>query len=504
MRDIEILGPCRPWFNPGGGSMALLLALGVLTQSAGAFSLLGPYDTWMVPQLGFAQPEDIGGPMALGEEYRWNTPVLTYAFDQSFLDYFGSNGVAAVENAIGVLNSLPPASQLDVTNFPAETRRLNYVAESESLRDLKSQTFALLLEQLGLASPTRFTFCVRNLAFVNGQPQATVIQRNYAPSSLTPSSQVDDVNYTYQLVYSGTPPTNVDAVELLVDPTQKQFPAVADGAMAAGECYTGLTADDAGGLKYLLNTNNINFEPLLADVSGAGSNAASFVDQALRGGVDRISFVRVNLDPLLGGLFAPFTNQYLDAYITNGTIVHQQVERVVTQPDILFSAADLSTTGTPVPAFVRTGTTNWLSSAAPGAAGPGIIRPGVRITFNRTTSFLQTGESAGGGGVVVEDFLDFRWGSFDQTTNTPVAYPENAGAALTNGLTVQLELDSAERSAQFFAWQLPVAMGNQATIESSTDLVTWTPVCSITNHGVAWKWKHWMSQPQRYFRVVPH
>ena len=26
----------------------------------------------------------------LGEEYRWNSPMLTYAYDESFLNYFGS------------------------------------------------------------------------------------------------------------------------------------------------------------------------------------------------------------------------------------------------------------------------------------------------------------------------------------------------------------------------------------------------------------------------------
>ena len=36
----------------------------------------------------------------IGEEYRWNTPLLTYAYDESFLNYFGSNGVVAIENAI--------------------------------------------------------------------------------------------------------------------------------------------------------------------------------------------------------------------------------------------------------------------------------------------------------------------------------------------------------------------------------------------------------------------
>ena len=31
---------------------------------------------------------DIGGPMDVTNEYRWNVPVLTYGFDQSFVDYF--------------------------------------------------------------------------------------------------------------------------------------------------------------------------------------------------------------------------------------------------------------------------------------------------------------------------------------------------------------------------------------------------------------------------------
>jgi len=73
---------------------ALVCAL-VATSTARAFSLLGPYAPWMTPELSYHQPGDIGGPMDLHEEYRWNLPVLTYGFDQSFLDYFGQPGVEA-------------------------------------------------------------------------------------------------------------------------------------------------------------------------------------------------------------------------------------------------------------------------------------------------------------------------------------------------------------------------------------------------------------------------
>jgi hypothetical protein len=47
----------------------VLLAFPV--AQVGAFSLLGPYASWMTPTLGYQQPDDIGGPMDINEEYRW-------------------------------------------------------------------------------------------------------------------------------------------------------------------------------------------------------------------------------------------------------------------------------------------------------------------------------------------------------------------------------------------------------------------------------------------------
>ena len=109
-----------------------------------AFSLLGPLADWMQVTNGFRKPGDVGGPMVIGEEYRWNVPVVTYAFDQSFLNFFGSNGVAAVESAIAILNSLPPASQINPGNYPSVAIGENFKAEAEGLRDLKSQTLSKL------------------------------------------------------------------------------------------------------------------------------------------------------------------------------------------------------------------------------------------------------------------------------------------------------------------------------------------------------------------------
>lgn len=72
----------------------LFIALAAINASG--FSLLGPYTDWMSRANGYQQPGDVGGPMDITEGYRWNVPVVTYGFDRSFLDYFGSNGVAAV------------------------------------------------------------------------------------------------------------------------------------------------------------------------------------------------------------------------------------------------------------------------------------------------------------------------------------------------------------------------------------------------------------------------
>ena len=478
------------------------LALGCTTPAYG-FSLLGPYAPWMTPQIGFALPGDVGGPMNLGEEYRWNVPVLTYAFDPSFVEYFGSNGVAAVESAIAILNALPPVSQDNPTNYPGRVTLMNWQAEADGLFDLKSQTLASLLEQLGLATPSRFTFCVRNFAIVNNQPQTTVVERNFDPYSWSPSNQVDDVAYSYNLVYGpGTPPASVDAVEYAIDPLSVLAPAVADGALTAGALYSGLTLDDAAGLRYLIHTNNRNFEPLLADVHGAGTNAGAYVDQAARSGVDKIAFVRPPYDPLSEHFFTPYTNQFIDTYLAGSTPTQQQLERVVTQPDILFSSAGLSNGAVPGLRVLRTGTTNWLSLAAPGAAGPGIIRPSMQIVFQRPEFLLETADSLTDNTMLIKDLMDYRWGSFDVSSNAPVVYPVDSAPPMTNQFNVELELLFANGAPTFFNWQLPVPLGSQATIQTSTNLTQWETVLPVINQGRPLTWHHTVSQARRYFRVL--
>jgi len=252
-----------------------VLALG-WAAGTHAFSLLGPVnEAWQVPNIGYnlANNADIGAPKNLGEEYRWNLPVVYYAFDASFLDYFGSNGVAAVEQAIAVFNSLSNVSSYsqDLSEFPLEVSRVNYRAQALSLLDLKSVAMHLILEELGLAEPVRWTWCLRDRYTQPGLSCPFmvyhVIRRNFDPVTFEPTSYVNGTLYSYQIIEicSGPDPL-ADAYEYLVDPlAQRNLPVAETLWFNYGTFLTGLSRDDVGGLRYLWRSNNVNWEAITQD-----------------------------------------------------------------------------------------------------------------------------------------------------------------------------------------------------------------------------------------------
>ncbi len=81
-----------------------------------------------------------------------------------------------------------------------------------------------------------------------------------------------------------------------------------------------------------------------------------------------------------------------------------------------------------------------MSSQVPaGQGGPGTIEPGVQFVFNSVgpafenllgNVFFREIGNLGFAGVPDTNFLqDFRWGSFDGTTNAPVVYPSSVSIA---------------------------------------------------------------------------
>jgi hypothetical protein len=271
-----------------------IMVLGAGSRSAFGFALGGIKEAYQADNLGYDRVTDIpypsGGwtiyntpewtyaPHNIGEGFRWNIPILYYSYDSSFLGYFGSNGVQAVDSAISILNAIPPASQLDINDYPLDEARFNYTAAALHLYDLKSAALEALFLRLGLTDPERFTWTLRNRILIPGSScpfyDYTVIQRNFDPDTLSPTRYVNGNLFTYAIQQLCPPgdPDRSEALEILVDPIDTYQTALAspkitwNNLSAYGLFHIGLTRDDVAGMKYLYRTNNMNIEISAPDV----------------------------------------------------------------------------------------------------------------------------------------------------------------------------------------------------------------------------------------------
>jgi len=450
-------------------NMLFVAAVAAMAPSASAFSLLGQFKNWQLTAIGYQLPGDIGGPQLGNEGYRWNIPTIYYAYDSSFISYFGKPGMAAVDAALKLFNDLPAYSSItnDGSHFfiggeevPFDVRGPQNFSFAESgLIDLKSQAMQLLVEEMGLAEPTRYTWTLRGkdpipaLEITN----YSVVKLNFDPITLQPSSYVNGVPADFQVddpvMLLGV--TYADATEFsAIPPSPYTAAAVADRFLGLGTYYFALSHDDIGGLKFLYNKNNFAVETLVGGVSGntvgsspwapyVGTNTittnafgtnvtGNFILTGVRPGVNKIRFQKVKFDSLVGQLFTPVTNKYTDTVLNNYRAVKQNLSRGLTQPDLLFVAEDLGLIQNYVPFQAsRTDTTFWVNNDAINGndstvldafGGPGVINPQIRISFsdqlpywlNFSPDFLDNPFDAPASGV---------WASFDENTEVPVIYP---------------------------------------------------------------------------------
>ena len=456
---------------------ALAVAV-TLVVDASAFSLMGPFASWQTAAIGYNLPGDVGGPMTLSEDYRITVPVLNYGFDGTFLSFFGANGVAAVNAAMAILNAVPAASAMTDSYLAAATTQAvgppNAIAGGLGILDLKSAVLSTVLGQMGLASPERWAFTLRDRSIIGIRTNYTVVQRNYDPITLLPTHIVNSKLYTYNVVEPANPPlgTYADAVETQVGGAlvtsgnnNLSVAGVSDlGGLSSGQFFTSLTRDDLGGLRYLLRFNNVNTETLDANVTLVdtrspyapylGTNAQTNLPVILarRPGIDKVSFNPIALDSLLGIVVGAVTNRYVDQYFnpTNNVLTKQTVQRVVNLPDILFAAGDLpplvlggSLSGA---TLVRPTSTRWVNnSALPGntvaggaaiLSGPGVIpaalsnATAIVIEFN-TLGASRSQTSQAGRSVFLNEEGGIRngvWGYFNASEIFSV-FPD--------GLTIQ-------------------------------------------------------------------
>lgn len=470
--------------------LALLLALACLLPRSHAFSMLGALDTWMTAEVGY-NLADIGGPMNLGEEYRWNMPIVTYGFDESFLNYFGTRGIEEVEKAVKILNDLPPVSRMsaDLNEFPMDTRRFNHRASALFIYDIKTQVLASLLESMGLAPAERYVWTLR--ARDAGPPVVySVVRRNFDPVTFEPSSYVNGVLYTYQILQTYGTPT-YEAVEFEVDPSVPSVTSVSSfnmwggtvfasgfsATISPGMFFTGLTRDDVGGLRYLYRPDNYNVETLLTNVvqAGLGTQRGNYlvgadssgkpngwgapagftnvvggtnlvaVNTAIRGGIDKLTFVRANYDSMIG-TWVTLTNIFEDKYISNYVQRSQLVQRTLAAPDILFAAQDLGVVqAVPVLYSKAMGLTSQDAiNGSVALSGPGLIFPPATITFAKVGDYLVN--SPGGG--QADGSFGFVWGAYDGTTNEPVIFPKGASIRTLE----QMVLDGSVTDATQNPW----------------------------------------------------
>lgn len=423
--------------------------------------------------------------MNIGEGYRWNVPIVTYGFDAGFLNFFGSNGVAAIEEAVALLNAIPPAADIDVSTALLVPFTAPNTNAAQLMRyDLKSQALTSLLQCLGLANSGRYLYTLRDRSIIGTTTNFSVIQRHFDPNTHIPTNVLNGVLYTYQTQTDRLSGTNryADAVETRISGNATAL-GVAGAYLYDGMVLRGTSADDIGGLKYLLRYGNIVRESLLSDVRGTGPNATNWVDTALRPGVEKVSLVRQPNGP--GGSFLPLTNRYTDAYFDGEQLRRQELERVTTQPDILFTGRDLGTvSGYPV-FLAAGGVTNWLNLAnlngQADAAGPGIIRPPMTLAFS-TVGFFYYNFAAPGA-----RFLDERsasrgqtWASYN-TTTTIASYPQPPTDGTPTKLRLDFTLGAAVRQT---SWNLYGPAGARYFLQHSLDLRNWTNSATVTNTGL--------------------
>ncbi len=298
---------------------ALCCVAGLLgPPSARAFVMIGPMDVAEVSSGGidFNYTDDLGGPKDLKTFFRWNTPMLTYAFDASFMQYFGLEGREAVKEAFTIVNDFfenDDYSGVSALDYTKHGFRSNYnttwenrTAKEAGIIDIKSLVLGMVINQLGLGNPHRYAFGARSITTNASGTQLNfnVRLRNFDPITFKPTSVINGVTYSYRLIHDAPPsagftvaPTFADMEEFTTDTSGNAWTSVAgivdafygntaiywtdqptlfgfgifySGKYAMGGQYKprhALTYDDAGGLHYLYRKNNIVYENLDPNVA---------------------------------------------------------------------------------------------------------------------------------------------------------------------------------------------------------------------------------------------
>jgi Putative Ig domain len=266
-------------------------------------------------------------------------------------------------------------------------------------------------------------------------------------------------------------PTNLCGLEVLSELTNN---AVAITNVLGSSAIT-------NGTKTTITSTNVvvvstNHVLLVAPCEFIGGSGGTNSTTGKYQGIEKIQFVRVpdqNIDPLTGNFIRPITNTYTLTVVpadSSQTTV-QTFQRVLTQPDILFAAADLlpgpSAANDLVAPYARTVAFN-QSHILPRLAGPGTIDPSSIVVFDKVGPVFENLSPSFLNGPVAAAGQDFVWGSFDDSTNDPVVYPNGTSIALLE----------SEALIQI----------SPATLPDATNGTPYSVTLSVTGGGPAYTW----------------
>ena len=307
--------------------MLLIVVALLFPGIVNGFTLIGPGSPLVNPTSAtFANvnmaTDPMSSPRRIKEFYRWHFPVLTYAYDSTFVRFFGHNGMNAVSNSFRILNDyFEPEDKgysgvshlklIEEYDGHFKTWFFNPSANVGNVTDMQSMTLGLLVNHLGLGNPHRACYMIEDIIGLNlaaGAVQGTfqIGMRNYDPYTYRPATSVNGVQYSYYITSNS--PNNAaaitifDAIEYAVSSDEEftaiaairdvinfgglAWPTVAPTVFRTPGVYFGpedsknlpvsnamlsvnrtqprhtLTFDDAGGLRYLYRTNNIIWESL--------------------------------------------------------------------------------------------------------------------------------------------------------------------------------------------------------------------------------------------------
>jgi hypothetical protein len=227
-------------------------------------------------------------------------------------------------------------------------------------------------------------------------------------------------------------------------------------SLQVGGYYLRITRDDMGGLAYLYDPKNEASEGLDSNVTAFASGISTYNPvviastntttttttttgfTGLFGGVGKITFVKTPFESGVGSTYYPRIYHYsMRLYTNNGlnNVVRTiGMTRTVTQPDIIFTAGDLTSTTQSPPyqeTLVRSGA--FITTGQPTGVGvnnvyPAVIAPELIVTLNNSgqvtyndSAFTDQDSNLG---------LGFIWGSFNGSTNAPIAFLGGGAAGL--------------------------------------------------------------------------